>query len=225
MTLEPKIHPLLWMLQKALVVVGALACTLGLFVLLPLMQAIGSPAPADLVLEPVDVADFNPPPPPPPVEEKVEEEPEEEPPPQLEEQAAPLDLAQLELALNPNPVGGAFGDFVVDIAAQLTAGRREEAIDEVFSLDDLDQKPSLIFQRMPRYPQELRKKGKTGTVFVVFLVDQNGKVKNPKVEKSSDPLFEKPALEAVKQWKFEPGTRNGRAVPFKLRIPIRFNAG
>jgi protein TonB len=55
------------------------------------------------------------------------------------------------------------------------------------------------------------------------VVDAQGRVQSPRVEKSSDSAFEKPALEAVRQWKFEPAMRNGQKVPTKLRIPIRFS--
>jgi protein TonB len=49
-------------------------------------------------------------------------------------------------------------------------------------------------------------------------------VRNPQVEKSTNPAFERPALDAVRQWKFEPGTRNGQRVEFKMRQPITFRA-
>jgi len=60
---------------------------------------------------------------------------------------------------------------------------------------------------------------------LIFVVDTKGRVTNPKIERSSDVAFEQPALEAVKQWRFEPGTRNGEKVSFKMRVPITFNAG
>ena len=43
-------------------------------------------------------------------------------------------------------------------------------------------------------------------------------------EKSTNPSFDRPAIEAVRQWKFEPGTRNGERVAFKMRVPITFSA-
>ncbi len=61
-----------------------------------------------------------------------------------------------------------------------------------------------------------------GTVVVLFIVDATGKVTNPRVEKSTHPEFERPALDAVKQWKFEPGVKGGQRVPCKMRVPIRF---
>jgi protein TonB len=38
-------------------------------------------------------------------------------------------------------------------------------------------------------------------------------------------VFEAPALKAVKQWKFEPGKKNGKAVRFRMRVPITFPKG
>ena len=56
------------------------------------------------------------------------------------------------------------------------------------------------------------------------VLDTAGKVVGPKVEKSTNPAFERPALEAVRQWKFEAGTRRGEKVSFKMRVPITFSA-
>jgi protein TonB len=45
------------------------------------------------------------------------------------------------------------------------------------------------------------------------------------VQQSTDPVFERPALAAVKQWRFEPGKRNGKPVRFRMRVPITFPKG
>lgn len=215
-----------WLAQRALALVIAVAATLGVFLVLPLMQSIGEPNPRDLMVTGVDVSNLPPPPPPPPEQQEQEEEPEEPPPPELVEQAPPLDLAQLELSLSPSFGGGAgVADFSIQLMDQMDSGEGSEELDRIFSLTELDQKPRVIFQRQPSYPQELRKRKRRGTVYVVFLVSTEGRVLQPKVEKSTDPAFERPALEAVRQWRFEPGTRNGEKVQFKLRIPITFNAG
>jgi protein TonB len=59
-------------------------------------------------------------------------------------------------------------------------------------------------------------------VYVLFVVDQRGRVESPMVQSSTDPKFEAAAVAAVKQWKFEPGKRNGQAVKFRMRVPITF---
>jgi protein TonB len=47
-------------------------------------------------------------------------------------------------------------------------------------------------------------------------------VVNPRVEKSSHPEFEAPAVEALRQWKFEPAIKAGKRVSCRMRVPIRF---
>jgi len=68
----------------------------------------------------------------------------------------------------------------------------------------------------------MRGKKVDGSVSVLFVVDAGGKVASPQVEKSSHPAFDKPALEAVKQWKFEPAVKGGQRVGCKMRVTLRF---
>jgi protein TonB len=208
-------------LQRVAAFVLAALMTLAVFLVLPLMQTIAAMSDADSLVRSVSTV-HTPPPPPPPAEEQPEPEKQEEPPPpELTEEAPPLDLAQLELALNPSLGDAAFGEISIELSQQL-ANEGGEAIDRVFSLQDLDQRPRPIFQRSPTYPSELYRARREATVYVVFQVDPQGRVLEPTVQKSTDPAFEAAALEAVKQWRFEPGTRNGKAVSFKMRQPITF---
>ena len=95
-------------------------------------------------------------------------------------------------------------------------------LDDAFSLAEIDQKPRAVFQTSPQYPSEMRSKKVEGQVTLIFVVDASGKVDDARVEKSSHPAFEKPALDAVRQWKFEPGVKGGQRVACKMRVPIRF---
>ena len=201
------------------VVLGAVTLTLVCFLVLPLLQMINLPPTADLVVQSVDTA-LPPPPSPPP--EKTEKEPDpEEKPPELMEDAPPLDLSQLELALNPGDGSGLAGEFANQLSPLTSSGKDVEAL---FSMADLDQKPRAIYQPGPVLNKQVRQKA-PGTVYIIFIVDQRGRVENPIVQKSSDPVFERSALAAVKQWKFEPGKRNGQPVRFRMRVPITFPKG
>ena len=140
-----------------------------------------------------------------------------------------LSLSDLAAALDPGTGdGGGFGGgFSLASGGRLGASGASAAAEEtemILSMADLDRKPRPLFQAPPSYPVELRKKGMAGTVFVGFLVDTEGRVQSPKVEKSTNPAFDRPAVEAVRQWKFEAGTRNGEKVRFKMRVPITFSA-
>jgi protein TonB len=211
------------LLRTLLVFAMAAGMTLAVFLVLPVLQAVANPERDAWLLRTVEIGNLPPPPPSPP-EEILEEEEPPEPPPPLTEEAAPLELSQLEVALNPGLGDSAFGDFSVQLVAQATEESSESAVDEIFSLAQLDRQPRVIIQTMPTYPPELRRKKRTGTVHVLFLVDQRGRVTNARVQKSTDPAFEEAALRAVRQWRFEPGTRGGKPVQFKMLAPITFNA-
>jgi protein TonB len=183
-----------------------------------------------------------------PEEKEPEEEvqAEEEPPPDASEvirnmEAASADqtpaldaatLSAIEAALNPGASMGADFGGSVNLASGGRIGGKgapgsgvKDGVDDAFSLAELDQKPRVIFQAPPSYPAELRPRKIEGQVYLLFIVDANGRVLNPRVEKASHQAFVKPALDAVKQWKFEPATRGGQKVPCRMRVPIRFSVG
>ena len=60
---------------------------------------------------------------------------------------------------------------------------------------------------------------------LIFIVNERGRVERPIVQKSSNPAFERAALDAIKKWRFEPGKRKGEAVSFRMRVPITFPKG
>ncbi len=145
-----------------------------------------------------------------------------------------LSLSALDSALGGGAAGGEGG---FGFAAHLGSGGRiggtgapgsggpadgGGGMSDVFDVSELDQRARPVFQSAPTYPSELRQKKVEGTVWLVFVIDQQGRVVSPKVEKSDHEAFERPALEAVKLWRFEPAVRGGEKVQSKVRIPIRF---
>ncbi|MGL5684086.1 MAG: energy transducer TonB [Marinifilaceae bacterium] len=58
---------------------------------------------------------------------------------------------------------------------------------------------------------------------VSFIIDETGKVCNPKVERSVDPILDKEALRVISMmpnWK--PGKQRGKPVKVSQIMPIRF---
>ncbi len=205
-------------LRLAALIAGGLLLSLAYFLVLPFLQTIGRPPADQLQVRSIGVIEE----PPPPQEVVEEEEPEEEQDkPELDQLDEPLDLSQLELALDPGE-GDWGGDFTVSLKRHITQTGMADAI---FSMGDLDQKPRAVYQPAPTYPAELQGKGVEGTVYVIFIIDKNGRVTDAKVQKSTHQAFERPALAAVKKWKFDPGKRGGEPVQFRMRVPITFSLG
>jgi protein TonB len=162
------------------------------------------------------------------VEEKPKEQPVEENEKSSEEtpelQAASLSDIEAELS-GQAAVGGDFAAALSfsssgRIVGKVGTGDSDQNLDKAFSLSEIDQKPRVVFQAAPTYPSGMQKI--EGVVSVLFVVDQTGKVSNPRIEKATHREFEKPAIDAVKQWKFEPAIKAGQRVSCRMRIPIRF---
>jgi periplasmic protein TonB len=95
------------------------------------------------------------------------------------------------------------------------------ADDGIISVNDLDQKPRVTYQVAPVLSGSMRTQV-PATVRIAFIVGPDGKVTNPKILQSSNPLFDEASVAAVKQWKFEPGKHNGKEVAFRMSVPITF---
>jgi protein TonB len=68
-----------------------------------------------------------------------------------------------------------------------------------------------------------RKKGYEGTVVLEVLVDENGKVDDLMLFKSSGhAILDKAAISSVKKWLFEPGTIGRKKVKMRVKVPVRF---
>ena len=75
----------------------------------------------------------------------------------------------------------------------------------------------------PLYPREARMAAKEGWVELEFTVRADGKVADVRVTRSEPvELFDRAAAEALAKWRFEPVTRDGRAVDQRARMRMRF---
>ena len=74
----------------------------------------------------------------------------------------------------------------------------------------------------PEYTAEARSKGLKGVTTLYAEVTNDGSAANIRVIKSLDPGLDANAIGAVKQWRFRPGKRNGKAVTVAATIEVHF---
>ena len=82
--------------------------------------------------------------------------------------------------------------------------------------------PQLVYRVEPEYTEEARKAKYQGTVVLYAVVDSDGQVRNIRVVRSLGLGLDEKALEAVRQWKFKPGLKDGRPVPVAASIEVTF---
>lgn len=77
---------------------------------------------------------------------------------------------------------------------------------------------------IPNYPPTSRRLGETGVVTLQIYVNEEGKVVDARIAKSSGfKRLDEAAVKHVKRaWRFKPGTKNGKAFATWMTVPVRF---
>lgn len=92
-----------------------------------------------------------------------------------------------------------------------------------FDAAAVDQPPRIVKKVRPVYPNRARILEIPGKVVVRFLVEPDGCVSKPSiVEAHPAGYFEQSTLDAVRQWKFKPGSIRGHFVATWVTLPVQF---
>lgn len=76
-----------------------------------------------------------------------------------------------------------------------------------------------------KYPESEKGKGLNGVIYVQFVVDKVGKVKDPKILRSilGGEILDQAVLEVInKMPDWIPGEQQGKKVPVYFNLPVRF---
>lgn len=98
----------------------------------------------------------------------------------------------------------------------------EEMLKGAVRAKDQIKPPKLIKKVNPVYPEEAREEGIQGVVILEILTDKEGKVASIKILKSDSSLLNQAAVDAVKQWKYEPLILEGKPTPVIFTITVAF---
>jgi protein TonB len=82
--------------------------------------------------------------------------------------------------------------------------------------------PTLLQKVEPEYSEAARKAKYQGTVVLYVEVDPAGKATNIRVQRSLGLGLDEKAIEAVKKWRFRPGTKDGKPVTVAATIEVNF---
>ena len=112
------------------------------------------------------------------------------------------------------------GPMVVDGTPQPERPLEEKTLKEYWDeqkqarLEGWESRNFVVLRRVePEYPDEALDRRKEGVVSLVFLIGRDGSVSNVEVVDSvKGTYFQKPALAAIRQWRFEPRRRSGMPV-------------
>jgi TonB family protein len=83
--------------------------------------------------------------------------------------------------------------------------------------------PALIHKVEPEYTEEARAAKFQGTVLLNADITRDGIPTNIKVARSLGLGLDEKAIEAVRQWKFKPAAKDGKAVTMTVTIEVKFH--
>jgi TonB family protein len=82
--------------------------------------------------------------------------------------------------------------------------------------------PRVLFSPDPDYSDEARKAKYQGTVGLWLVVGPDGRPRDVKVARSLGMGLDEKAVNAVRQWKFEPAMKDGRPVAVQINVEVNF---
>lgn len=82
--------------------------------------------------------------------------------------------------------------------------------------------PVAIHRVQPLYPRVAIVSKRAGFVIVECVIDKSGEIRDAQVIQSSFAAFNQPALDAVRQWRFLPGTLRGKPVDTIFDLKVTF---
>jgi protein TonB len=177
---------------------------------------------------PIDKAEPPPPPviPPPPVVQTIkftppkvvkDEEVQDEPPPTQEE------MKDVQISTETHE-----GTTTVDLPPESPVVDPDEGkvftiVEEMPSFPGGEEKMLEYISRNIKYPPVARENGIMGRVYVTFVVDKDGKIKEAKILRGIGGGCDEEALRVIKtmpDWKA--GRQNGRSVQVQFNLPVNF---
>jgi protein TonB len=182
---------------------------------------------------PLEVAPPPPPPPPPPAGARAVVRPA----PRIQTQApqgfvAPIEVPNeikpeegLDLGVEGGVAGGVEGGVPGGVVGGVVGGLPSEAPPppaRVVRIGGQIAQPKLIRQVKPVYPDLAVQSRVSALVILEAEVDTRGHVKTVKVLRGH-PLFDDSAMQAVKQWRYQPLLLNGEPTGFILTVTVNFN--
>jgi len=131
--------------------------------------------------------------------------------------------ANVKVETKANVNVDAKADVAVNSKSQQTKQGIFVVVEEMPEFPGGEQACKNFIARTLKYPIKAMNSGKTGKVYVTFIVNKNGKVENAKVIRGIDPALDAEVVRVVNSlpdWK--PGKQRGQAVDVVYTMPIEF---
>lgn len=104
----------------------------------------------------------------------------------------------------------------------LTAASAAAHQEQTYRVGDGVAAPAIVTEVKPRYTAATLTAGVQGSVKLECVVRTDGTVTDVRIVEPLHPQLDEAATRALEQWRFEPGTKDGKPVPVRVDIEMTF---
>lgn len=204
---------------KAGAALGSLAISLLIFLAISSSQNVQIEEERE---DPVTIAaiDLLPPPPPPPQERTRQREVATPTLPDLSDAQSNAAFTSAREIVFQAPPPEAFIDFALDANA-FRPDATEWKPDYVFDTHEVDEAPTVVYSPTPELSRKLVESVALESVTLLYIINKDGIVEKPYLLNSTSKEFNQVILNAIRQWRFKPPTKNGEPANVLVKQRIR----
>jgi TonB family protein len=83
--------------------------------------------------------------------------------------------------------------------------------------------PRVLYNPDPEFSEEARKAKYQGTVRLWAVIGADGRPRDIRVQQSLGMGLDEKAVEALRMWRFQPGTKDGHPVAVEISVEVNFH--
>jgi len=144
--------------------------------------------------------------------------------------AFPMESVRSNLVVQGGPGAGIVGGVTAGIpggelggvAGGVIGGVPAAAGSRIYRVGGDVSSPKVVSKVDPEYTKEARDAKIEGTVVVQTEIHPDGRAHNTHVLRSLDPGLDHNAMDAISQWQFEPGKKDGQPVAVQATIEVNY---
>jgi len=104
-----------------------------------------------------------------------------------------------------------------------SSAKNDSESEKIYEVGADVKSPKLVHYVEPAFSPKSKEAYVEGTVRISTVVTRAGEPTNLQVLRGLNAEEDRTALDALKQWRFQPGTRNGQAVNVRVTVEIDFH--
>jgi protein TonB len=112
--------------------------------------------------------------------------------------------------------------LAIAVFSLILAATAQAQSGDVYKIGNGVKAPELVKEVKPQYTKAAMDRKVQGSVEMEAVILEDGSVGDTRITRSLDDDLDQEAVKALRQWRFKPGTKDGKAVRVQVEIELTF---